>query len=371
MDRIDVTSTSRQSALCSDIVVRDLDTVRLVFRPEIVDNPKEPAACIRGTFLYQRKGKNDGWDDAPYSSLSSLKKGEGYQVELKSGELLPLLHQLGSLYRLHRKQGVPQGRQHFVRMEEQLAQLLHLGEDELNEFLNAHPADAVLTLRKVLRWLSNSTALAGFIVNDTEQIAVLNAVLGVAVLRAVLGIWEQESTNGAEEFWQQTLSDHAFVLSQLYAYPIIVIGEKAYVGGKRLDNRHGNLADFLARAQTSGNPLIIEIKTPTTGLLGPVYRDEAFPLSHELSGAIAQVLKYRDSLAESVRHLSAADEVPMLGTEPRCLIIAGNFESLDSTAKRKSFERFRERLTGVTIVTFDELFERVHQLEALMTPPAS
>lgn len=234
MDRIDVTSTSRQSALCSDIIVRDLDTVRLVFRPEIVDNPKNPAACIRGTFLYQRKGRNDGWDDAPSASLSSLKKGEGYQVEIKSGELLPLLHQLGSLYRLHRKQGVPQGRQQYVRMEEHLAQLLHLGEDELNEFLNAHPSDAVLTLRKVLRWLSNSTALAGFIVEESEQIALLNAVLGVAVLRAVLGIWDHQSVNCSEEFWQQTLSEHTFVFSQLYAYPIVVIGEKAYVGGKHL-----------------------------------------------------------------------------------------------------------------------------------------
>jgi hypothetical protein len=60
-----------------------------------------------------------------------------------------------------------------------------------------------------------------------------------------------------------------------------------------------------------------------------------------------------------------------LATEPRCLIIAGNSSSLDSTAKRQSFERFRERLAGVTIVTFDELFERVRQLESLMTPPTS
>jgi hypothetical protein len=129
----------------------------------------------------------------------------------------------------------------------------------------------------VLHWLANSTALSDFIVHDADQLVVLNAVLGVALLRAVLSIWQSEEGNPSEDFWQKTLSDHAFVLSQLYAYPIVVIGEKAYVGGKRLDNRHGNLADLLAKAQISGSPLIIEIKTPLTGLLGTMYRDEAYP----------------------------------------------------------------------------------------------
>jgi hypothetical protein len=148
------------------------------------------------------------------------------------------------------------------------------------------------------------------------------------------------------------------------------MGEKAYVGGKRIDNRHGNVVDFLATAKTSGSPLLIEIKTPATPLLGVMYRDEAYPLSTELSGAIAQTLKYRDSLADSMSHLEGIDEKRMLKTQPRCLVIAGHCRTLDSTAKCQSFERYRERLSGVTIVTFDELFERVRQFEILMTPPA-
>lgn len=371
MDSIDVVSTSSQSAVCSDIVVRELQNVRLLFRPEIVDNPRDPAACIRGTFAYQRKGKHDSWTDAQYSTLSTLKKGEGYQLELKSGELLPLLRQLRNLYQLHRKEGVPQGRQKFVRLEDNIAQLLSLGQEELNEFLNAHPQDAVQTLRKVMSWLASSAALADFIVEDTEHIAAMNAVLGVALFRAVIGIWDRESENSSEEFWQRTLGDHAFVLSQLYAYPILLIAEKAYVGGKRLDNRHGNVADFLAQTKAAGNPLLIEIKTPTSPLLGSMYRDDAYPLSSELTGAIAQVLKYRDSLVENVRHLTPPDGERMLSTEGRCLLIAGDSRSLDSTAKRLSFERFRERISGVTIITFDELFDRVRQLEVLLSPPVA
>jgi hypothetical protein len=39
---------------------------------------------------------------------------------------------------------------------------------------------------------------------------------------------------------------HVFVLSQLLASPIVVIRGKAYVGGSRIDDAHGNLVDFSA-----------------------------------------------------------------------------------------------------------------------------
>jgi hypothetical protein len=256
-------------------------------------------------------------------------------------------------------------------MERSLAQFLQLSDSDLNSFLTAHPEDAVLTLRKVLQWVTTSTALAEFMIADGGQLAVANAAIGAAALRTVLGIWKADSANSSEEFWQRTLGDHAFVFSQVFAYPIVMIREKAYVGGKRLDNHHGNVVDFLARSESPGNALILEIKTPATPLLGSEYRDEAYPLSSELSGAIAQVMKYRDSLSANVRFLATDAERSLLATEPRCLVIAGHCDSLDSTPKRLSFERFRERLVGVTVITFDELFRRVEQLEELLAPPAS
>lgn len=369
MNPLEVVSTSRQSAVCSDIPIRGTDTVRLVFRPEIVNNAQEPAACLRGTFLYQKKGKHDEWDDGAIASLSTLRKGEGYQLELSSGELLPLMRELSLLYTLSRRQGVPQGRQQYVRMEKNLAQLLQLGDDDLNAFLSTHPSEAVLTLRKVLRWLTSTSALADFIAAEGGQIAAINAALAVAALRTVSALWRDNASNSSEDFWQRTLSEHSFVFSQLFAYPIVLIAEKAYLGGKRLDNHHGNLADFLGSVESSGNTLIIEIKTPTTSLLGSEYRDEAYPLSAELSGAVAQVMKYRDSLWENVRALGSTETPSLLVTEPRCLVIAGNSASLDSPSKKLSFERFRERLRGVTIITFDELFRRVAQLDELLAPP--
>jgi hypothetical protein len=364
MDKVEIQSTSRHHALSSDILIRDGEQIRLVFRPEIVDNPSNPAACIRGRFLYRRKGKKDQWDDFDTKPFSSFKKEDQYQLEIKAGELLPLLRELGALYRVHRAQGVPQGRVELVKIEQHLAKLLQLSERELNDFLSINKGDAIKTLRRVLRWLASRAVTEESMVDDA-QLPELNALVGLANLRTILKTWNDNSENSDEEFWQDFLGNHAFVLSQLFAYPVVVIKNKAYVGGKRIDNMHGNLVDFLGRIATSGTAVLIEIKTPQTPLLGARYR-QVFPPSHHLSGAISQVLEYRESLMHEVHTLSSGQAVELSGAEPRCVIIAGCAarQFTDDTHKR-SFERFRERLAGVTVVTFDEVFERIRGLLAL------
>jgi len=367
MEKVQIQSTSRHSAICSDIVIREGEQVRFVFRPEIVDNPTNPAACVRGRFLYQRKGKKDGWEDFDSKPLSSLKKGEQFKLEIKSGELLPLLLKLGALYRMYRARGVPQGRIELIRIEQHLAKLLQLSEPELNEFLSANKTDAIKTLRRVLRWLSQSPATAEQLANENSQLPELNALVGLTNLRAVLKIWDDNSKNDDEEFWQTILARHAFVLSQLFAYPVVVIKDKAYVGGKRIDNLHGNLVDFLGRIPSSGTAVLIEIKTPQTPLLGKEYRQEVFPPSHDLSGAISQVLQYRESLLQEFHALTQGQGIQLSGSDPRCVVIAGCAkQQLTDEYRQRSFERVRERLVGVTVVTFDEMFSRIAGLIALL-----
>ena len=60
-----------------------------------------------------------------------------------------------------------------------------------------------------------------------------------------LAIWETNKDNDDEEFWQTTLSQNSFVFSQIFSFPVVVLGGKVYVGGKGIDNRGGNLLDFL------------------------------------------------------------------------------------------------------------------------------
>ena len=92
-------------------------------------------------------------------------------------------------------------------------------------------------------------------------------------------------------------------------------------------------------------------------------RDDVFPLSGDVIGAISQVIHYRESLMDDLAVRHAAD---LSSSDPRCLLIAGSAQrELTDEFRKRSFERFRERLVGVTIVTFDEVFERVRALSAL------
>jgi len=51
-------------------------------------------------------------------------------------------------------------------------------------------------------------------------------------LKAFLKEWKANSDVSNEEFWQTLFAKNAFVLSQLFAYPVILIKDKAYLGGR-------------------------------------------------------------------------------------------------------------------------------------------
>ena len=218
----------------------------------------------------------------------------------------------------------------------------------------------------MLRWLSRSP-LATQQFADSDQLPELNALIGLANLRAALKVWQDNAANDEEEFWQQQFAKHNYVLSQLFAYPVVVIADKAYVGGKRHDNKHGSVADFLCQVEATGAPILVEIKTPNKSLLGSIYRQDVFPPSTEVTGAVSQVLHYRENLmAEMHAVMSGAPDATLC--EPRCVIIVGHAkrELGGDEKRRRAFDRFRDRLVGVTLITFDEVFARVESMISLL-----
>jgi hypothetical protein len=316
--------------------------------------------------------KNDQWAPIATISLSSLKSGEGYKLELHSEELLTLLKTLGPHYRIYRQQGIPKGRNTFVRLEASLARFLLLGEADLAAFLESNREAAATTLLKLVKWLASSPksgeAASKLAEIAPEQLPSLNALLGLAAVKEALAYWEQNQVNNSEEFWQKAFADRAYVLSQVFAYPVVVLQSKAYVGGKQINNKGGNVVDFLAAVESTDAVVLIEIKTPQTRLLAPQYRHGVFPLSGDLSGALAQVLRYRQSLMQEFRSVIATGGSPRTLGEPRCLVVVGHAaRELTSDTMRENFELFRERVQGVTIVTYDELFRRLERVMDLLS----
>ena len=251
MDEIIIKSTSQVTAQVSDIELRETATTRLIFRSIILDNHKNNNASVKGNFLFQRKSKNTKWLDVETIPLSSMKSGEGYKLELKSAELLHLITEVQSLYKLHQEGGVPRGIKKFVKATPQLEQLAALTSDDVTSFLNANSTIGASLLSKLLNWavnLDDPTPLIEHLVElNPISLSKLNAAIGLQSLKNALLIWEANANNSDEEFWQTILTEHSFVLEQTFSWPTSIVKGKAYIGGKSVFNTDGNIVDFLMR----------------------------------------------------------------------------------------------------------------------------
>lgn len=183
----------------------------------------------------------------------------------------------------------------------------------------------------------------------------------------VLRTWDANKNQGDEQFWQLTLSEHSYVLSQVFAVPVVFVGEKAYVGGMRVDRGEAKFVDYLFSAESSRESLLVEIKTPSSRLLGAKYRAGVFAPSAELTGAVVQVLTYRTELVRNLQTITDGASIPLQAFAPKCVLIIGNANTeLNSPDKRRSFELFRASCE-VEIVTYDELFRKVEILAQLFS----
>lgn len=181
----------------------------------------------------------------------------------------------------------------------------------------------------------------------------------------ILNICDNNKKNYEEGFWQRIFADNSYVISQIFAVPMIFIREKAYVGGMNIDRKEAKFVAYIFSMESSREAILVEIKTPVTKLLGSKYRGVYRP-SAEITGAISQVLDYRTELTKNLKSITEGTQYDISLFNPRCVIIAGNSEiELKEETKRKSFELFRTSLKDVEIVTYDELFRKVEILANL------
>jgi len=370
MTDIKIKSTSRSTAQVSDLIIRDKQNSRLVFRPSLVENDQNRDASVRGLFLYQKKKKNDLWEDFDTIPLHSVKMGEGYKLELKSAELLKIYEHIGTLYDLHAATGVPKGSKKYVQVTPQLEALSSLGDYELQNLLNSNTELGDTLLTKMLNWACSAKEPQKIIEKLSEinpnSLTTLNAAVGLSRLKSALTIWENNIDNPDEEFWQKTLTENSFVLEHLYTWPTTIVKGKAYIGGKNVFNTGGNIVDFLMKNRLTRNASLIEIKTPTTQLIGSAYR-QTYNTSSELSGSIMQALNYKHSLQKNYNEVTGDQRDLFESFDPQCAIIIGNggMEFKD-VARAKAFELFRSQLQGVNVFTFDELFGKTKALVDLL-----
>jgi hypothetical protein len=170
-----------------------------------------------------------------------------------------------------------------------------------------------------------------------------------------------------EKKWQGFLKKNSWIFSTLFAQPVILHQDEAYVGGKDYKNKNGKYSDFLIKNGLSDNVSFVEIKTHLTELVEkkPYRGDDVFAVSKELSGCISQVLNQRDHFQkEFYSHAYKQKDVQTLNS--KALIIIGKYAML-SEKQLHAFEMFRNNCKDVEIITFDELHRKIESLLKIMT----
>lgn len=184
-----------------------------------------------------------------------------------------------------------------------------------------------------------------------------------------------KGVKGDEALWQVFFERNRWIFGYGLSYFFVTGFDnrklEQVVEGHDLINR-GKRADGLMKTRGIVSSLcFVEIKTHTTKLLDSTqYRPGSWAPSKELSGAVAQVqatvASAMRSLSEYIRPTDAqgyptGEEV--FNFKPRAFIVIGSLSEFITEHgvnkdQLRSFELYRNCISSIDILTFDELFER-------------
>lgn len=174
-----------------------------------------------------------------------------------------------------------------------------------------------------------------------------------------------------EDWWQHFFEDNAFALQLLFGGPTIFIDAQVPIGEGGITRKGKKITDYLFRNALTNNAALVEIKKPSTQLMDKTpYRAGVYGVHPEISKSVIQVLDHALHLTrhEKDTRVRTADRSWTMSA-PRCYVVAGKTSELDSSDKRKSFELYREHLSGVRLVTYDEIFEQLKLLRGFLADP--
>lgn len=161
-----------------------------------------------------------------------------------------------------------------------------------------------------------------------------------------------------EEILQQLFTKNNWIISQIYTYPFIFHKDKVHVGGQTLE-KDGGVADYITKNSITSNVSLIEIKKSSDTLVNDKpYREglNTYSMSDDLIGGVVQVLDYKNSLITNSCHLLSPKDLNSFN--PQCVLLIGRLKGLNNDQIR-SFELYRSELKNVTVITYDELVERL------------
>lgn len=349
MPNIATSSTSASTMDVSPIVLHSTGTTRLLFYPKWVSASDNP---LRGGFRYEKKGRNETWEEYEGRSITTLHKDEVFELNLNGEDMANLFTNLEAIKTTLEEHGHQYGHVSFVLENTNVeGVLLQIGSTE----------NKTLVIEKLKDLESNN-------------FKAIENVVATAKLQNMIETIQANIENDDEAFWQQLFEDNPWVLQQIFHFPFYYMNGETYVGGKNTQGRNGRggvATDYLMQNGSNNSFAVIEIKTPVKSLVGGEYRGEengaqniCHSMTAELTGSIVQTENQVRVAERDFRTMIGEDYSDLNQTDAIGVLLIGN-KSIMGQDKQRSFNLFRKSLGKNIVMTYDELLAKLEILKEI------
>lgn len=338
-EKIILNPTSSRTAETTDIVLRENKTMRLVFRPLVIDNVNDQSASVRGWFVFQRKSPNKKWEECNSLPLSKLKKDEWVKLELRSAEIKKLLEGIKKRKGIFEKYGLAFGESEFYITTENIESFIRIlskskNKDDIVRMIESLSMESISNLSDVFPAAINT-------VKRKKSIKNFELML---------------EKNLLESEWQKWFQSNDWVLGTEH---VEVLDER------QIDTR--NVSDFLVKTH-DGFVDIVEIKRPDQEKL-PFWnsgKDHGNMIpSSALTKAIMQSANYIFNLEMEANSLKSIEKIGHKIIKPRCILIFGR----SNNWTKEHYESYRILNSihhNITILTYDQILLRAKKILGLL-----
>jgi hypothetical protein len=313
---------------------------------------KNPDAGVRVSFVYQRKGANEEWEDLPSRPLSTVKAGEMTKLDLNSEKTLRLFNELKNLFAISESGGVRPGESVLV-----------VGREEEMLRVDANRAS-------VIRWLLDKNypqeIWTELLRTDPDLATRLSyARIQSERAKAIQKFRSNIQGQNDEQWWQDFFDMNLWIFGYGLDYRILrsVQGQPNY-GGANVSGQGTQRGDYMLRTQAVKQfTVLVEIKRPDSALFGKrEYRNGVWALGEDLVGGVSQLQinarKWEMDGSRTEENLENPRLQNVFTVRPRAIIVVGHTAQMGLASKRNTFELFRRNIMSPEILTFDELYQR-------------
>jgi hypothetical protein len=166
-------------------------------------------------------------------------------------------------------------------------------------------------------------------------------------------------SNEKEAYWQNLFNENKFILKMLFPYPVISLNREYSIGGRNIE--HKRILDFIGKNKFTNQACIIELKKPNTKLVtDSTHRTNLYNISTDFTQSVNQVNDQIHTL------YSSNPNNDYKNYNIQAVLIIGTIKSMkDDNNKHKTFELYRNSFKNIQIITFDEILEKLKDLQEL------